>query len=174
MNEIHSLRLHPVVKLPFFSAALLFFASWGTSRKLSVASVTATDAVWNATNIAAFEKTLEDLRNRHRIPALSVGIVNGKTLAWEKGFGYADLETKTIPDEHTVYHLASITKTFGAIILLQLVEEGKLNLEDPIAKYGINLGARWGSDEGINVKHLLTHSQWEQLEWVQTRIQFPV
>ena len=57
-----------------------------------------------------------------------------------------------------MYQLASITKTFGSIILMQLAEAGKVNLDDPIAKYGIDLGARWGNDERIKVKHLLTHS----------------
>jgi CubicO group peptidase (beta-lactamase class C family) len=84
--------------------------------------------------------------------------VNGKKLVWKESFGYADVENKIKPDENTVYHLASITKTFGSIILMQQVEAGKVNLDDPIAKYGINLGARWGSDERIKVKHLLTHT----------------
>jgi Beta-lactamase class C and other penicillin binding proteins len=41
---------------------------------------------------------------------------------------------------------------------MQLVEQGKLSLDDPIEKYGINLGGRWGSDPRIKVKHLLTHT----------------
>jgi CubicO group peptidase (beta-lactamase class C family) len=89
---------------------------------------------------------------------LSVGIVNEKKLTWKKGFGFADTENKIVPDEHTFYQLASITKTFGAAILIQLVEEGKVSLNDPIKKYDIDLGARWGSDERITIKHLLTHT----------------
>ena len=98
------------------------------------------------------------LRKRYNIPSLSVGIVNEQKVVWKKGFGYSDVENKIEPDENTVYQLASITKTFGSIILMQLVEEGKVSLDDPIGKYGIDLGARWGSDERIKVKHLLTHT----------------
>ncbi len=120
--------------------------------------VSATDDVWSAENIADFEKVLEALRNRYHIPSLAIGIVNEKNLIVRGGLGYADIERQIKPDENTVYHLASITKTFGSIILMQLVEQGKISLDDPISKYGINLGGRWGSDNRIKVKHLLTHT----------------
>ncbi len=120
--------------------------------------VSAADDVWSAENIADFEKDLEALRNRYHIPSLAIGIVNEKNLIVRGGLGYADIEKQIKPDENTVYHLASITKTFGSIILMQLVEQGKISLDDPISKYGINLGGRWGSDNRIKVKHLLTHT----------------
>ncbi|MVM40317.1 serine hydrolase [Spirosoma sp. HMF3257] len=112
----------------------------------------------NLLDTASFAGELEILRQHYHIPSLSVGIVHGKTLVWHKGLGYADIDRKIVPNEHTVYHLASVTKTFGAIILMQLVEAGKVNLDDPVTKYGINLGARWGGDDRIKVKHLLTHT----------------
>ena len=120
--------------------------------------VTASDDVWTTENVAAFEKKLEALRNEYHIPSLAIGIVNEKKLIVRGGLGYANMEQQIKPDENTVYHLASITKTFGSIILMQLVEQGKVSLDDPISKYGINLGGRWGSDERIKVRHLLTHT----------------
>lgn len=113
---------------------------------------------WNVANTTSFEESIESLRKHYHIPGLSVGIVHGKNLIWKKGFGYADIENKGVPDENTVYQIASVTKTFGSILLMQQVQAGKVNLDDPIAKYDINLGARWGSDERIKVKHLLTHT----------------
>jgi CubicO group peptidase (beta-lactamase class C family) len=145
------------IKLLLFFA-LSFFSYCTVTHSLPVKAVTSADDVWRRSNIESFEDKLEALRNRYHIPSLSVGIVNEKKLAWKKGFGYSDIENKKAPDENTVYQLASITKTFGSIILMQLVEEGKLSLDDPIAKYGIDLGARWGSDKRIKVKHLLTHT----------------
>ena len=120
--------------------------------------VTAADDVWNTANIGAFEKKLEELRVHYHIPSIAIGIVNEKKLVVRGGLGLADIKKQIKPDENTVYHLASITKTFGSIILMQLVEQGKLSLDDPIDKYGINLGGRWGSDPHIKVKHLLTHT----------------
>jgi CubicO group peptidase (beta-lactamase class C family) len=75
-------------------------------------------------NVAAFGEKLESLRQRYHIPGLSAGIVEEGKLAWNKGFGYADLERKIVPDENTVYQIASVTKTFGSIIVMQLVQAG--------------------------------------------------
>jgi CubicO group peptidase (beta-lactamase class C family) len=138
------------------SATLACNSSYRLSR--TTKPVTATDDVWSPSNITAFEKKLEALRIRYHIPSLAIGIVNEKKLVVKGGLGYADMEKKIRPDENTVYHLASITKTFGSIILMQLEEQGKISLDDPIVKYGINLGGRWGSDNRIKVKHLLTHT----------------
>lgn len=136
----------------------LLFSCRSTHVPTTPTKVTANDSVWRAANIAAFEKKLEHLRVRYHIPGLSAGIVNEHQLVWKKGFGFADRERQLTPDENTVYQIASVTKTFGSIILMQQVEAGKVSLDDPISQYGINLGARWGSDPRIKVRHLLTHT----------------
>jgi CubicO group peptidase (beta-lactamase class C family) len=105
-----------------------------------------------------FKLKLQSLLERRHLPSFSAGIVHEKKLAWKASFGYADVEKQIEPTENTIYHLASVTKTFGSIILMQQVEKGTVSLDDPISKYGINLGARWGSDERIKIKHLLTHT----------------
>jgi CubicO group peptidase (beta-lactamase class C family) len=140
-------------QLRFILILVLFplFSSYSQSRPDKKPTI-ANDNVWTQSFLAAFEKEVETLRERHHIPGLSVGIVKGKQLAWKKGFGYADVEQKIVPDEHTVYQIASVTKTFGSILLMQQVEAGKVSLDDPIAQYNINLGARWGSDERIKSK----------------------
>lgn len=150
------MRMYKILLLIFCSAVMACNSSYRLTR--TAKPVTATDEVWSTSNVAAFEKKLEALRIWYHIPSLAIGIVNEKKLVVRGGLGYADMEKKLRPDENTVYHLASITKTFGSIILMQLVEQGKLSLDDPIARYGINLGGRWGSDSRIKVKHLLTHT----------------
>ncbi|WP_162946257.1 serine hydrolase domain-containing protein [Chitinophaga barathri] len=122
------------------------------------AGLRAQDQRWGSANLSSFEKKITSLREKYHIPGLSVGVMHGKTLTWKKGFGYADVANKIVPDENTVYQVASVTKTFGSILLMQQVEAGKLSLDDPISKYGINLGARWGSDPRIKLKHLMTHT----------------
>jgi len=101
-----------------------------------------------------FEGELEALRQRLRIPALSAAIVKDQQLVWSQGFGYADLENQVPATPDTPYHLASLTKPFGAVILIQLVEEGQLDLDDPVEMYGIELA----SPGVIRVRHLLTHT----------------
>lgn len=122
------------------------------------ASLRAQHHRWDSANFQSFGRRLEQLRLKYHIPGISVGVMKGKELAWAKGLGYADVENRVPPDENTVYQVASVTKTFGSIILMQQVEAGKISLDDPINKYGINLGARWGSDPRIKIKHLITHT----------------
>jgi len=104
--------------------------------------------------IASFETQLESLRQELKIPAYSAAIVKNQKVIWAKGFGYADVENKIPATEHTAYHLASLTKTFASTILMQLVQEGKIKLDDPVSKYGITLE----SDGVIRVRHLFSHT----------------
>lgn len=101
---------------------------------------------------ARFEADLEALRLQHKIPGLSAAIVQGHELRWTRGFGYAGLENELVATPDTAYYLASLTKPFAAILIMQLVEEGALDLEDPVAQYGVDLD----STGVIRVKHLLS------------------
>jgi CubicO group peptidase (beta-lactamase class C family) len=69
------------------------------------------------------------------IGALTVGIVAGPALVWTKSYGFADMEQKRAASADTVYRIGSITKQFTALMLLQLVEQGKVRLTDPVEKY---------------------------------------
>lgn len=110
------------------------------------------------------EQRLEQWRIRLKMPAFSAAVIKGGEIIWAKGFGYADLENKIPATENTVYHLASLTKPYTAIILMQLVEQGIVNLEDPLIKYDINLdqarqyGMELTDEKTIKVKHILTHT----------------
>lgn len=112
------------------------------------------DGSADSARIGRFETQLESLRQELKIPAYSAAIVKDQKVVWAKGFGYADVENKIPATEHTAYHLASLTKTFASTILMQLVQEGKLNLDDPVSKYGITLE----SNGVITVRHLLSHT----------------
>ena len=103
---------------------------------------------------AQLEQRLEAVRQQLKIPAISCAIVKDQKVVWAKGFGYADLENKIPASEHTSYHLASLTKTFASTILMQLIQDGKVKLEDPVTKYGIALE----SEGVIRVKHLFSHT----------------
>lgn len=108
----------------------------------------------DANRLARLETLLENLRQDLKIPALSAAVVIDQKIVWAKGFGFADLENKIPANEHTPYHLASLTKTFASTIVMQLVQEGKVKLDDPVSKYGIML-----ESEGIiRVRHLLSHT----------------
>src|SRR5688572_26038249 len=107
-----------------------------------------------AASIAELEVRIERLRVSSHIPAVTAVIAKGQEIVWVRGFGTADLATNRPAADTTVYHLASLTKPFASTVLLQLVDEGKVSLDDPVSKYGINLP----SAGIIRVRHLLSHT----------------
>jgi CubicO group peptidase (beta-lactamase class C family) len=71
---------------------------------------------------------------------------------WSSGFGSADVARGVPATPQTVFHIASITKTFASIVLLQLVAEGRISLDDPVSNYGVQLPG------DVRVRHLLSHT----------------
>ena len=89
-----------------------------------------------------------------RIPGLSLGVVRNGALVLAKGFGEATLEWKQPATPDTVYLIASMTKTFTATAVMMLVRDGRVALDDEIAKY-VEGPPAWS---GITIRHLLTHT----------------
>ena len=82
----------------------------------------------------AFEQEIDQLRRDLKIPGMSVAVVRGQEVVLARGFGYADMENEIAATENTPYEIASLTKPFAAAILLQLVEEGQLDLDADMAE----------------------------------------
>ncbi|MBN2128811.1 MAG: serine hydrolase [Sedimentisphaerales bacterium] len=101
-----------------------------------------------------FAAELDAYRRNLHIPGMSAGVVREGWLIWARGFGFADVENEVPATPETPYHLASLTKTFASQIILKLVEKGKIDLDDPVKKYGVNIEG----DNGITVRHLFTHT----------------
>ena len=70
-----------------------------------------------------------------RVPSISVGLIHENEIVWTQAFGYADLRAKKKANRKTRYRIASISKLFTATALMQLVEQGKLRIEDPVQKH---------------------------------------
>ena len=129
-------------------------------RRFLVAAVSCVACAGNTTstppaaNIAEFAQRLEELRAQSRIPGVSVVIAKEQQVVWASGFGLADVARQREVVPSTAFHLASLTKPFAATVIMQLVEEGKVSLDDPVSKYGIQLQ----SSGVVLVRHLLTHT----------------
>ena len=85
--------------------------------------------------ITVFTRYLESLRIQAGIPGLSAAIASNGRIIWEGGLGFADMEARVAAAPHTPYPIASITKTATSTLLMQCVEEGRLNLDAPIRTY---------------------------------------
>jgi len=103
--------------------------------------------------LARFEKQIDQLRERLRIPGLSAVVLMDQKVVWARGFGFADVEGRVPATPDTVYPVASFTKTFAATLLLQLVEQGRLDLDEPMSHFSSDF-----KDDSVRVKHLLTHT----------------
>ena len=84
--------------------------------------------------VALFREFVKKQMEADHIPGLSVGFYKDG-YQWSEGFGYADLENDVEATPHTAYRLASNTKSMTALAILQLQEEGKLNIDDPVKRY---------------------------------------
>ena len=78
---------------------------------------------------------IEDVRSTHNIPGIAVGIVCGSELAWFQGFGETEIGNGTAPNEHSIFRVASNTKTLTATALMILQQSSMLSLDDPLLLY---------------------------------------
>ena len=108
----------------------------------------------SAGSITDFGTRLDDLRKKTNIPGMVAGIVRDGQVIWTKEFGYENTAQKKPVTNATIFHLASLTKTFASTVIIQLVDENKINLNAPIADYGLNLV----ENGTVRVIHLLTHT----------------
>ena len=93
-------------------------------------------------------------------PGLSVTVVKGDTIVYNRAFGLANGPAQIAATPDTVYHWWSMTKIVTAIAVLQLSERGQLDLDAPAADYLPWFDVQHGSGGGaaVTVRHLLNHS----------------
>lgn len=65
----------------------------------------------------------------------TVAVVVGDRIVWAEGFGWADRYRRIPASVENIYRIGSLTKTFTAVVLMQLVERGVVQLDDPVEKY---------------------------------------
>jgi CubicO group peptidase (beta-lactamase class C family) len=109
------------------------------------------------TSVADLERQLEALRRRLRIPGMSAAIAENDRIVWARGFGTANLDSEVPAGPETIYHLASLTKPYASTVLLQLVEEGRLDLDMPVSEFGITIER----STPVKLWHLLSHTSGE-------------
>lgn len=98
---------------------------------------------------------VENALSEKHIPGLSLAVIRDGIPVKLKGYGYADLENKITVNPETLFQSGSVGKQFTATAILQLKEEGKLDLEDKISKYFEVSPESWSN---ITIRNLLTHT----------------
>jgi CubicO group peptidase (beta-lactamase class C family) len=94
------------------------------------------------------------------MPGAVVGILIDGELAWVKTSGVRELDGRAPVTPDTVFRIASMTKSFTALAILKLRDEGKLSLDDPVARYVPAASLPYQQDSpALSIRHLLTHSE---------------
>ena len=86
-------------------------------------------------NWPSLDDMAQGMIERHVTPGLSLSVMKAGTLLYSAGFGNARLLPKHPVDTHTGFRIASISKQFTAAAILLLMEEGRLSLDDPLARF---------------------------------------
>ncbi len=109
--------------------------------------------------IRAFEAHALSLKDRYHIPGLAVAIAQDGDLAYGRGFGYREVEQSSATTLDTVFGVASVTKSFTALAIMQLQDAGLLSSGDPVTKYLPEF--RTPDPDGtrqVTIRHFLTHT----------------
>jgi CubicO group peptidase (beta-lactamase class C family) len=110
---------------------------------------------------------------RHKIPGAAIAVVKNGKLVKAAGYGTASLELTVPATQDTIFEIGSISKQFTAEAIMMLAEEGKLSVDDPIAKYLPESPASWLK---ITIRQLLTHTSgipdWEAANLLSYRREY--
>ncbi|MDQ3014003.1 MAG: beta-lactamase family protein, partial [Acidobacteriota bacterium] len=85
--------------------------------------------------VALIEKMIAEEMEKNSVPGLAVAIAQDGKIVYSKGFGYSDLENQTPFTAQTVSRIGSVSKSFAALAAMQLVEQGKINLDAEVQTY---------------------------------------
>ena len=155
--------------------ALFVCSLMGASLCIS-AQETETAADNGPQTLAELQGAVEKIRQEHGVPALGIALVNREEIEWTAGLGLASLEQKTPADEHTLFRIGSISKMFVGIAVLQLVEQGRLNINVRLSDLApeIAFNNPWEETHPVRLVHLLEHtSGWPDLSLAEFAYQAP-
>src|SRR5581483_3156475 len=94
---------------------------------------------------------------QQRLPSVALAVVQGDRPVLARAYGYADLQSRTPDTPQTPYKIGSLTKTFTALAVLQLVADGKLRLDDRFGDH-VAAAAHGSMPAEITVRQLLAHT----------------
>ena len=103
----------------------------------------------------ALARYVQTQLTRQQLPGLALVVLKDGKRVESRSMGWADLERRVRVTPDTLFEIGSVTKQFTAVALMLLVEDGKLTVDDLLARHLPGLPAAW---QGLTLRHLLTHT----------------
>lgn len=130
--------------------------------------------------LALAESWLAAQRAYDHVPGLSAAIVHDQELLWSGASGFSDLESQRPAEADTIYGICSISKLFTGIAVMQLRDQGKVGLDDPVSTLlpWFNLKQNFEGSPEVTLRNLLTHAsglprEADEPYWVGPDFPFP-
>ena len=113
----------------------------------------------SVTDWTEFEGFLAEVMQREHIAGAAVGVSIDGRVVYARGFGLADLASGRPTDPETVFGIASVSKSFAALAVMQLADDGKVDPQAPVTDYLPEFALRGAADSrAIRVHHALSHT----------------
>lgn len=105
------------------------------------------------------KKFIEKKMADYKVVGLSIALVDNQETVWAEGFGYSDREKKQTVTPQTIFRIGSISKLFTASAVMQLAEDGKINIDNDIKTYipEFKIKSRFKNPGTITPRNLMTH-----------------
>lgn len=100
------------------------------------------------------DELVADFMKENKVPGLSLAIVQAPYITRTQGYGYSDTGRKLLSGTNTLFEIGQMAEAFTAVAILQLVEQGKVKLDDPIQTYVPLAPQAWNK---VTVRQLLQH-----------------
>ncbi len=113
-----------------------------------------------ATTFPIAEEMIKKYAEKHHFPGFAFGIVVDGQLVFKSSGGYANLEQKIPASSSSMFRVASMSKSFTALAILQLRDNGKLRLDDPVEMYIPAMKGQGLTKDApvITIRHFMNHS----------------
>ncbi|MBI3789652.1 MAG: beta-lactamase family protein [Gemmatimonadetes bacterium] len=110
--------------------------------------------------IAELEARIQRILDSAKVPGVGLAIVRHDSIVYTRGMGKARVEPPVPATDRTLFRIGSTSKAFVALTVMALVKEGKLSLDDPLAKRlpGFWFKNAWEATDPVRIVHLLEHT----------------
>lgn len=125
---------------------------------IAVALVTGTPSL-STPDLGAVDALMLDLMSRENVPGAALALIKDNRIVLEKGYGFRDLETHSPVTTETLFNIGSISKSFTAVGIAQLVDQHHVDLDTPVVRYVPELrlsDPRVG--QAVTLRQLLSHT----------------